>query len=136
MMAYCSGVSSLRHSASVRVTGYGFIVMVNSSNVARASSGRFSGRGSRGVVLGERLLGSSSWGAALGIQLTSYRGPPHSPFAAVGIRFVVNPSLVAKVAYDPGRDCAPITMIAVSPNVVSVHPSVPAHTVGELIGLI
>jgi hypothetical protein len=30
MMAYCSGVSSLRHSASVLVTGYGLVVMVNS----------------------------------------------------------------------------------------------------------
>jgi tripartite-type tricarboxylate transporter receptor subunit TctC len=50
--------------------------------------------------------------------------------------FVVNPSLYAKVPYDAVKDFAPITLVAASPNVVSVHPSVPAKTVQELITLI
>jgi tripartite-type tricarboxylate transporter receptor subunit TctC len=50
--------------------------------------------------------------------------------------FVVNPSLYAKVPYDAVKDFAPITLVAASPNVVSVHPSVPAKTVQELIALI
>jgi tripartite-type tricarboxylate transporter receptor subunit TctC len=50
--------------------------------------------------------------------------------------FVVNPSLYAKVPYDAVKDFAPITLVAASPNVVSVHPSVPARTVQELIALI
>jgi tripartite-type tricarboxylate transporter receptor subunit TctC len=50
--------------------------------------------------------------------------------------FMVNPSLYAKVPYDPVRDFAPITLAAVSPNVLFVHPSVPARSVKELIALI
>jgi tripartite-type tricarboxylate transporter receptor subunit TctC len=50
--------------------------------------------------------------------------------------FVVNPSLFAKVPYDPVKDFAPISIVAVSPNVMTVHPSVPAKTVKELVEVI
>ncbi len=50
--------------------------------------------------------------------------------------FVVNPSLYAKVPYDPIKDFAPVTLVAVSPNVVVVNPSVPAKTLPELVKLI
>src|SRR4029079_923652 len=50
--------------------------------------------------------------------------------------FMVNPSLYAKVPYDPVKDFAPITLIAASPNVLVVHPDVPAKSVKELIELI
>ena len=50
--------------------------------------------------------------------------------------FMVNPSLYAKVPYDPIKDFVPVTLAAVSPNVLFVHPSVPAHSVKELIDLI
>jgi tripartite-type tricarboxylate transporter receptor subunit TctC len=50
--------------------------------------------------------------------------------------FMVNPSLYAKVPYDPIKDFAPVTLAATSPNVLFVHPSVPAHSVKELIALI
>jgi tripartite-type tricarboxylate transporter receptor subunit TctC len=55
---------------------------------------------------------------------------------AVSTGFVVNPSLFAKVLYDPVKDFAPITIVAVSPNVISVNPSVPAKNIKELIELI
>ena len=50
--------------------------------------------------------------------------------------FMVNPSLYAKVPYDPIKDFAPVTLVAASPNVVVVHPSVPAKTIPELVKLI
>jgi len=50
--------------------------------------------------------------------------------------FVVNPSLYAKVPYDPIKDFLPVTLVAVSPNVVVVNPSVPAKTIPELVQLI
>jgi tripartite-type tricarboxylate transporter receptor subunit TctC len=49
---------------------------------------------------------------------------------------VVNPSLFAKVPYDPVKDFAPISLVAASPNVIVVHPSVPAQSVQELAALI
>ena len=54
----------------------------------------------------------------------------------VSTGFVVNPSLFTKIPYDPIKDFAPISNIAVSPNVMTVHPSVPATTVKELVDLI
>lgn len=50
--------------------------------------------------------------------------------------FVVNPSLYAKVPYDPVKDFAPVTLVAVSPNVVVVNPLVPAKTLPELVQLV
>ncbi len=50
--------------------------------------------------------------------------------------FMVNPSLYAKVPYDPIRDFTPLTLAAVSPNVIFVNPSLPAKTFKELIDLV
>ena len=55
---------------------------------------------------------------------------------AISTGFVVNPSLYAKVPYDAVKDFAPVTLVAVSPNVVVVNPPVPAKTLPELVQLI
>src|ERR1700709_1600330 len=55
---------------------------------------------------------------------------------AISTGFVVNPSLYAKVPYDPVKDFAAVTLVAVSPNVVVVNPLVPAKTLPELVQLI
>src|SRR4051794_29181760 len=55
----------------------------------------------------------------------------------VSTGFIVNPSLYAKgVPYDPVKDFTPVTLVAASPNVLTVNPNVPAKTVKELIALI
>jgi tripartite-type tricarboxylate transporter receptor subunit TctC len=54
----------------------------------------------------------------------------------VSSSFVVNPSLYAKNPYDPFKDFAPVTLAAASPNVVTVHPSVSAKSMKELIELV
>jgi len=56
--------------------------------------------------------------------------------AVVSTGFIVNPSLYAKVPYDPIKDFAPVSLVAASPNVVAVNPEVPAKSVKELIALI
>ena len=55
---------------------------------------------------------------------------------AISTGFVVNPSLYAKVPYDPIKDFAPVTLVAASPNIVVVNPQVPAKTLPELVQLI
>jgi tripartite-type tricarboxylate transporter receptor subunit TctC len=50
--------------------------------------------------------------------------------------FMVNASLYTKVPYDPVKDFDAVTLVAQSPNVVVVNPSVPAKTLQELIQLI
>jgi tripartite-type tricarboxylate transporter receptor subunit TctC len=47
----------------------------------------------------------------------------------------INPNLYPKMPYDPVKDFAPVTMVARMPNLLVVHPSVPANNVAELIAL-
>jgi tripartite-type tricarboxylate transporter receptor subunit TctC len=54
----------------------------------------------------------------------------------VSTGFMVNPTLYARVPYDPLRSFTPLTLAAVSPNVIFVNPSVPAKTLKELIDLV
>src|SRR5262252_7037127 len=46
---------------------------------------------------------------------------------------VVNPSLFAKLGFDTTSDLAPVSLVGVSPQVLLVHPSVPAASVKELV---
>ena len=45
----------------------------------------------------------------------------------------VNPTLFKNLPFDTHRDLTPVTLLAQSPNVLVVHPSVPAKTFAELI---
>jgi tripartite-type tricarboxylate transporter receptor subunit TctC len=47
----------------------------------------------------------------------------------------VNPTLFKKLPYDPQRDLAPVTMLNAGRMVLSVHPSLPAKNVKELVAL-
>ena len=49
---------------------------------------------------------------------------------------VVNPLLYASVPYDPLKDFDPVTIAVTSTIVLTVHPSLPAHTAKDLIALI
>ena len=46
---------------------------------------------------------------------------------------VVNPSLFDKLGFDTEKDLAPVSLVGVSPQILLVHPSVPATNVKELI---
>jgi tripartite-type tricarboxylate transporter receptor subunit TctC len=48
----------------------------------------------------------------------------------------INPTLYAKLPYDPQRDLSPVILVARAPSVLAVHPSVPAKTVKELVKLL
>ena len=45
----------------------------------------------------------------------------------------VNPKLFANLPFDTHRDLTPVTLLAQSPNVLVVHPSVPAKSLRDLI---
>jgi tripartite-type tricarboxylate transporter receptor subunit TctC len=44
-----------------------------------------------------------------------------------------NAALYSHLAFDPVKDFAPVALVAVQPNILVVHPSVPARSVAELI---
>lgn len=48
---------------------------------------------------------------------------------------MVNPSMYAKLPYDTLRDFAPVSLIALSPYILVVHPSLPARNVKEFVAL-
>jgi tripartite-type tricarboxylate transporter receptor subunit TctC len=53
-----------------------------------------------------------------------------------GANYVINPSLFHQVDYDPIKSFDPVTIAASSPAILAVHPSLPAHSVKELVDLI
>src|SRR5215468_11215777 len=60
-------------------------------------------------------------GGNIGMSNASHAAPDGHSIVFVSTSFIVNPSLYAKIPYDPYKDFAPVTLAAVSPNLLSVH---------------
>jgi tripartite-type tricarboxylate transporter receptor subunit TctC len=75
-------------------------------------------------------------GGNRGIELADRATPDGYTILAVSTGFIINPSLYTKVGYDPIKDFAPISLVAASPNVITVNPAVPAKNLKELIDYI
>ncbi len=73
-------------------------------------------------------------GGNIGMELGARSAPDGYTLVLVPAgNLTVNPFLYRNVPYDVGRDFAPVTVIAAVPNVLVVHPSVPAKSVAELV---
>jgi len=57
----------------------------------------------------------------------------HTLLLAGNAALVVNQSLYEKLSFDPAKDLVPISQVAITPNVLVVHPEVPAKSVQELV---
>jgi tripartite-type tricarboxylate transporter receptor subunit TctC len=75
-------------------------------------------------------------GGNLGMGAGARAAPDGYTITVVSTSFLVNPSLYPKIPYDPRKDFAPVTLAAVSPNVLTIHPSIPANNVKELIAFL
>src|ERR1700752_947896 len=75
-------------------------------------------------------------GGNLGVETGKRADPDGYTILTVSTGFIINPSMYTKIGYDPSKDFAPISLVAASPNVVTVHPSLPANNLKELIDLI
>ena len=74
-------------------------------------------------------------GTIIGIEIAA-KAPPDGYTLLMGLStLAINPSMYAKLPYDALRDLAPISLAVLSPNILTVHPSVPAKTVKEFIAL-
>ena len=47
----------------------------------------------------------------------------------------ISPSVYPMLPFDPTKDFAPVTMVAYSPHILVVHPSIPASSVNDLVAL-
>lgn len=83
------------------------------------------------VVIDNRSggLGTIGW------NLVAKSQPDGYTLGAVLIPFVTIPFLISKMPYDTEKDLVPVSLTALVPYVLSVHPSVPARSVKELIAL-
>jgi tripartite-type tricarboxylate transporter receptor subunit TctC len=89
-------------------------------------------------VLGQQVLPDNRGGAAgqIGTEIVA-KAPPdgHTVLMAHIAAVSILPSLVSKLPYDPERDLAPVSLVAIGPNLLVVHPSLPVKTVKDLIAL-
>jgi tripartite-type tricarboxylate transporter receptor subunit TctC len=88
--------------------------------------------------LGQQFYVENQAGAGgnLGMAAGARAAPDGYTITVVSTSFLVNPSLYPKIPYDPRKDFAPVTLAAVSPNVLTIHPSIPANNVKELIAFL
>jgi tripartite-type tricarboxylate transporter receptor subunit TctC len=89
-------------------------------------------------VLGQQILPDNRGGASgqIAAELTA-KAPPdgYTVMMAHISAMSILPSLYPKLPYDPVKDFAPVTLVAISPNLVTVHPTLPVKNVKELIAL-
>ena len=83
------------------------------------------------VVVDNRPGGSTM----IGTEAVARAAPDGYTLLMTPAPFTINPSLVAKVAYDALNDFAPVTLINTTPLVMVVNPGVPAKNVREFIAL-
>ncbi len=75
-------------------------------------------------------------GSLIGTDLVAKAAPDGYTLLGVAGSFSINPSLHARLPFDPMRDFDPVSRLCTLPHILVVHPSVPARSVKELIALI
>ena len=74
-------------------------------------------------------------GSIVGTELVAKATPDGHTLLVVASSIVLNPILQKNLPFDPQRDLAPIAQLSTFPNVLVVHPAVPAKNVQELVAL-
>jgi tripartite-type tricarboxylate transporter receptor subunit TctC len=87
-------------------------------------------------ALGQQVIVDNRGGAGaiIGSEVAA-KSPPDGYTLYIGgsVSMAISPALYARVAYDPVRDFSPVSLVSQFFNALSVHPSVPARNVKELI---
>ena len=88
-------------------------------------------------ALGQQVIVENRAGAAgnIGAEVAARAPADGYTLFFVNIAHAVNVSMYRKLAYDPLRDFAPVSMIATGPAMLVAHPSLPVKSVKELVAL-
>lgn len=86
---------------------------------------------------GQQVIIENRPGAAgrIGMDIVIKATPDGYSLAMLGNNQTITPSVYRTVGYDLARDIDPVGMVATITNVLVLHPSVPAHSVAQLIAL-
>ena len=75
-------------------------------------------------------------GGIIGTEMAAKAAPDGYTILLSGTAALsINPSLHAKLPYDPVKDFTPISLIATAPSILVSHPSLPVRTVKDVIAL-
>ncbi|HXU42083.1 MAG TPA: tripartite tricarboxylate transporter substrate binding protein [Burkholderiales bacterium] len=74
-------------------------------------------------------------GGVLGTDGVAKAAPDGYTLLLISVAYAFAPALYKTLPYDPATAFAPITIVGRGPSALTVHPSVPANTVAELIAL-
>jgi tripartite-type tricarboxylate transporter receptor subunit TctC len=100
--------------------------------VARIVAQKLSERLGQSIVIENR----GGAGGTLGTAVVAKAAPDgYTLTVASTSTHVVAPSVYTKLDYDPVKDFAPVSLMAVSPYLLVVTPSLPAKTLQELVAL-
>ena len=99
--------------------------------VARALTQRMSERWKQPVV----VLNRSGAGGNIGSESVARSAPDGHTLLFGTTSLAIGPSLYAKLPFDVLKDFATISQASFAPNILVVHPSVPARSVKELVAL-
>ncbi len=83
------------------------------------------------VIVENRPGGSST----IGLDLAAKAQPDGHTIGIANVTFCANPSLIRKMPFDSEKDLVPVSFMSLVTLVLSVHPSVPAKSVKDLIAL-
>jgi len=99
--------------------------------VARMISAPLTKQLGQNVIVDNRPGG----GTIIGSELVARAAPDGHTLLAVFNSFSINPAVRPKLPYDTVRDFAPVTLVAVTPFVYAVHPSLPVKSLKEMVAL-
>ncbi len=90
-----------------------------------------------GESLGQAVVVENKPGAGgnIGAQYVRRAAPDGYTVLVISVAYAVNPSLYADAGYDPLKDFIPVILGPSTPNIITVHPSVQANNLQELIAL-
>ena len=88
--------------------------------------------------LGQQMVVDNRSGASgvIGTEVVMNAPPDGYTLLINTIPFVSNQFLMPRAPYDPLRDFVSISLVASSPSLVTVHPSLPVRSIQELIALV